>query len=194
MFVKRPIRALRHDGRWSFSYSPRPRLLPPAIWMLREPFLPDNTDRASFACTTRSQQSEAALYILPFIWLSVTNSVEPSCTYKKQNVEEFSWVRFNEAMCLVPDIHAHITYRDMWPWDMNSLNFSVRKMTSTLSELMKKICQLLIVKKFTNLACFGSMGLLLDTYKRFPRHRGLAIPTCITARAWRTCRDTCSDG
>ena len=27
----------------------------------------------------------------------------------------------------------------------------------------------------------------------FPRHRGLAIPTCITARAWRTCRDACRD-
>ena len=26
---------------------------------------------------------------------------------------------------------------------------------------------------------------------RFPRHRGLAIPTCIAARAWRTCRDAC---
>ena len=27
----------------------------------------------------------------------------------------------------------------------------------------------------------------------FRRHRGLAIPTCITARAWRTCRDACRD-
>ena len=27
----------------------------------------------------------------------------------------------------------------------------------------------------------------------FPRHRGLAIPTCITARAWRTCRDASRD-
>ena len=27
--------------------------------------------------------------------------------------------------------------------------------------------------------------------ERFPRHRGLAIPTCITARAWRMCRDAC---
>ena len=25
----------------------------------------------------------------------------------------------------------------------------------------------------------------------FPRHSGLAIPTCITARAWCTCRDAC---
>ena len=44
------------------------------------------------------------------------------------------------------------------------------------------------------------MGLLPDTQncglrmrrecrERFPRHRGLAIQTCITARAWRTCRD-----
>ena len=29
--------------------------------------------------------------------------------------------------------------------------------------------------------------------ERFPRHRRLAIPTCITARAWRTCRDACLD-
>ena len=27
----------------------------------------------------------------------------------------------------------------------------------------------------------------------FPRYRGLAIPTYITARAWRTCRDACRD-
>ena len=48
------------------------------------------------------------------------------------------------------------------------------------------------------------MGLLPDTLtwgsrrrrecrERFPRHRGLAIPTCITARAWRSCRDACRD-
>ena len=46
------------------------------------------------------------------------------------------------------------------------------------------------------------MGLLPDTQncglrmlreccERFSRHRSLAIPTCITARAWRTCRDVC---
>ena len=29
--------------------------------------------------------------------------------------------------------------------------------------------------------------------ERFPRHCGLAIPTCITARAWCTCRDACRD-
>ena len=29
--------------------------------------------------------------------------------------------------------------------------------------------------------------------ERFPRHRGLAIPTCITARAWRTWRAACRD-
>ena len=29
--------------------------------------------------------------------------------------------------------------------------------------------------------------------ERFPRHRRLAIPTCTTTRAWRTCRDTCRD-
>ena len=29
--------------------------------------------------------------------------------------------------------------------------------------------------------------------ERFLRYRGLAIPTCITARAWSTCRDACRD-
>ena len=29
--------------------------------------------------------------------------------------------------------------------------------------------------------------------ERFPRHRGLTLSTCITARAWRTCSDTCWD-
>ena len=29
--------------------------------------------------------------------------------------------------------------------------------------------------------------------ERFPRHRGLAIPICITTRAWRTCHDACRD-
>ena len=48
------------------------------------------------------------------------------------------------------------------------------------------------------------MGFLPDTWncglrmrrecrERFPRHRGLAIPTCITARAWRTRRDACRE-
>ena len=45
------------------------------------------------------------------------------------------------------------------------------------------------------------MGLLPDTYdcglcmrrERFPRHLGLAIPTCFTARVYRTCRDACHD-
>ena len=48
------------------------------------------------------------------------------------------------------------------------------------------------------------IGLLSDTEncvlcmrrkcrERFPNHRGLAIPTCNTARAWRTWRDACQD-
>ena len=27
--------------------------------------------------------------------------------------------------------------------------------------------------------------------ERFPRHRGLTIPTCIMTRAWRMCLDAC---
>ena len=65
----------------------------------------------------------------------------------------------------------------------------------------------------TNCRIFGSgfimlseqfMGLLPDTQncglqmrrecrERFPHHRALAIPTCVTARAFRTSRDACRD-
>ena len=54
--------------------------------------------------------------------------------------------------------------------------------------------------KKQNYVAVRSMGLLPDTqicglpmrqecWERFPYHRGLAIPTCITARASCTCRD-----
>ena len=57
---------------------------------------------------------------------------------------------------------------------------------------------------WVNVYCIVLMGLLPDTKhcglrmrrecrERFPRHCGLAIPTCITTRAWRTCRDACRD-
>ena len=39
------------------------------------------------------------------------------------------------------------------------------------------------IRKIAGCACTG----------RFTRHRGLTIPTCITARAWRTCPDACRD-
>ena len=43
------------------------------------------------------------------------------------------------------------------------------------------------IRKIADCACAGDAGNV------FPCHRGLAIPTCITARAWRTCRDTWRD-
>ena len=69
------------------------------------------------------------------------------------------------------------------------------------------ICHITYVIVVDDLVTQGSMtsdamGLLPDTQtcglrmrrecrESFPRHRGLAIPTCITARASRTCRDAC---
>ena len=45
------------------------------------------------------------------------------------------------------------------------------------------------------LARYVNSGLCMrrDCRERFPRHRGLAIPTCITARASRMCGDACRD-
>ena len=60
------------------------------------------------------------------------------------------------------------------------------------------------VRPMSPLIIGSVMGLLPDTqicglrmcrgcWERFPRHSGLAIPTCITTRSWRTCRDACRD-
>ena len=37
------------------------------------------------------------------------------------------------------------------------------------------------------------LGMRRECQERFSRHREFAIPTCITARAWRTCRGACRD-
>ena len=61
------------------------------------------------------------------------------------------------------------------------------------------MCKIIYVRIYRQ-----GMGLLPDTQncllrmrrecrERLPRQRQLAIPTCIPARAWRTCRDTCQD-
>ena len=39
----------------------------------------------------------------------------------------------------------------------------------------------------------GELRMRRECQERFPNHRGLAIPTCITTRAWRTYRDACRD-
>ena len=43
------------------------------------------------------------------------------------------------------------------------------------------------IRKIASCACAGNAGNV------FPRHHALAIPTCITACAWRTCSDACRD-
>ena len=43
------------------------------------------------------------------------------------------------------------------------------------------------IRKIAGCACAGNAGNV------FPVNRRLAIPTCITTRAWRTCRDVCRD-
>ena len=58
--------------------------------------------------------------------------------------------------------------------------------------------------KHSSTSTGNPIGLLKDTQnyglrmrrecrERFPRHHRSTIPTCITARLWRTCRDACRD-
>ena len=59
------------------------------------------------------------------------------------------------------------------------------------------------VADMTGMICHGPLaryvqlhvapGMRLECWECFPYHRGMAIPTCITARVSRTCRDACRD-
>ena len=48
------------------------------------------------------------------------------------------------------------------------------------------------ILKIAGCACVGKAGGFFPPLT-FKGNRWLAIPTCITARAWRTCRDACRD-
>ena len=78
------------------------------------------------------------------------------------------------------------------------------------SVILGNLCYILIIdqSRFSVMLTFHMphcfMGLSPDTQncwlrmrrecrERFPCYCGLAIPICITARAWRTCRDACRD-
>ena len=78
--------------------------------------------------------------------------------------------------------------------------YQISKMNQLLCKSFPRNCQ----QSLLIFPVIWSMGLLPDTQncgsrmrresrERFPHYHGLAIPTCITARAWRTCRDACPD-
>ena len=48
------------------------------------------------------------------------------------------------------------------------------------------------MRKFGSCACAGNAGNVFPA-TNFKGNRQLAIPACITVRAWRTCRDACRD-
>ena len=48
------------------------------------------------------------------------------------------------------------------------------------------------IRKIVDCACAGNAGNIFPSTD-FKWNRQLAIPACITARAWRTCRDACRD-
>ena len=71
-------------------------------------------------------------------------------------------------------------------WEMKSR--SIAKLNDTGHLHLHANMGLLPDTKIAGCACAGNAGNV------FPSHwLQLAIPTCITARAWRTCRDACQD-
>ena len=104
-------------------------------------------------------------------------------------------VWFGRKINFVP--HYHIVYGDLLPRSVILVDSPVllsikkhsifgKKCMSVWNEMKHPwaSCQ---IRTIAGCACTGNAGNV------FPHYRGLAIPTCITARAWRTCRDACRE-
>ena len=91
-------------------------------------------------------------------------------------------------------------------WVITSFSFLGRNFWSI--PYARSWCNLLVKEALVITGRYGAglyvMNLLPDTSncglcmrresrERFTRHRGLAIPTCITGRAWHRCRNACWD-
>ena len=113
------------------------------------------------------------------------------------------------------DTTHDVSKREIWPYYVYDLGFVIKEYFPHLKTNFLIVSLLYYVTFTTNISkplksfhvkyVFNtSHGLIPDTWhyglcmrrecrERIPRHSGLAIPTCITASAWRICRDVCRD-
>ena len=75
------------------------------------------------------------------------------------------------------------------PWALKWSNPPINLMPPEQVTLSWASCQ---IRRMARCACAGNAGNVFPATD-FKRNRGLATPTCFTARAWRTCRDACRD-
>ena len=77
------------------------------------------------------------------------------------------------------------------------LRMNSEKLKKRISMTQNPRCMPMLLNYFSHgpLARYVKLRVRMrrECRERFPRHREYAIPTCITARASRTCRDACRD-
>ena len=75
------------------------------------------------------------------------------------------------------------------------IGVSVGDKTSRLLRRLECVARRIVASHCGLLPDTQSCGLCMrrECRERFPRHRSLEIPACISVRAWRTCRDACRD-
>ena len=120
----------------------------------------------------------------------------------------FYCVKFRTILsfCNMLILHSHYDIC-CWPGDSRISSLSSAMFISRLKEyglgnwgVMRLVqCALSHDKGVSfaraSLSRYANCGLRMrrECWERCPRHRGFAIPTCIIARAWRTCRDAYRD-
>ena len=110
-------------------------------------------------------------------------------------------VCFNNKMKDPVQLNRYIYWQTQLsaPWIYSSILQSIQTKPSDINNDMYNKLQdmywLIMNTHHGPLARYAKLGVRMrrECRERFPRHRGWAIPTCITARAWRTCRDACRD-
>ena len=127
-------------------------------------------------------------FVIQFIFPNFTNSIKPSihgklCVWLSCASFKVTWYSCDYTIIRILD---HVVQIGI------TVNFDAEKYDGAcwhigVSSQLKRYCTMGLLPDTKN--CWLRMR--RECRERFPRHLGLVIPTCITARAWRTCRDAC---
>ena len=136
-----------------------------------------------------------------------TKYFAPSCMFVGK---EFRFIRttdIKEALCygLPANAKPHYVKHSLFCFEIFNTSHDLCSLISFCCGLVLTCVSLVFQSLSYFIRPVIAMGLLPDTKNcvffahalecrdRFPRHHGLGIPACITARTWRTCRDACRD-
>ena len=139
------------------------------------------------------------------IWITVTVQAQVQvhlCDMNSNNLKNLGWMQHNRKRCIMTEWHIPLTWRTQFLRQISRLGGNLNPQTLDSyrmfyhlryrGQTFHTLWASYQIRKIAGCACAGNAGNVFPATD-FKENRWLAIPTCITARASRTCRDACRD-